>query len=98
MDNTFTDILSNATAYGVTDAPPPMAVATNEQRPYNYPTVYSIAGRSLSGRTFNLASWNVRTTNDSDNSVRPERATAIICRELERAEIDICALRTVPTN
>ena len=94
MDNIFTDISSNATAYGVTDAPPPMAVAT-EQRPYNYPSVYSIAGRSLSGRTFNLATWNVRTTNDSDNSVRPERATAIICRELERAEIDICALTEV---
>ena len=57
-----------------THAPLPMAVATNEQRPYNYPTLYSIVGRSLSGRTFNLATWNVRTTNDSDNSVRPERA------------------------
>ena len=37
----------------------------------------------------------MRTTKDSDNSVRPERATAIICRELERAEIDICALTEV---
>ena len=95
MDNMFTDISSNTTAYGVTDAPPPIAVATNEQRPYNYPTVYSIAGRSLSGRTFNLANWNVRTTNDSDNSVRLERVTAIICRELERAVIEICALTEV---
>ena len=70
-------------------------MVTNEQRPHNYRTLYSIVGRSLSGRTFNLATWNARTTNDSDNSVRPERATAIICKELERAEIDICALTEV---
>ena len=49
----------------------------------------------MSGRTFNLANWNVRTTNDSDNSVRLERVTAIICRELERAVIEICALTEV---
>ena len=29
------------------------------------------------------------------DSVRPERATAIICRELEKAHIDICALSEV---
>ena len=34
-------------------------------------------------------------TNDSDDSMRPERATAIICRELEKAAIDICALSEV---
>lgn len=42
-----------------------------------------------------LGAWNVRTTNDSDDSIRPERATAIICRELEKAGIDICALSEV---
>ncbi|CAH3040427.1 unnamed protein product, partial [Pocillopora meandrina] len=26
----------------------------------------------------NLGAWNVRTTNDSDSSIRPERATALI--------------------
>ena len=43
----------------------------------------------------NLAAWNVWTTNDSVNSIRPERATAIICRALEEADIDICALSEV---
>ena len=43
----------------------------------------------------NLAAWNVRTTNDSPNSCRPERATAIISNELESANIDICALSEV---
>ena len=43
----------------------------------------------------NLGAWNVRTTNDSDFSIRPERATALICRELEKASIDICALSEV---
>ena len=43
----------------------------------------------------NLAAWNVRTTNDSVNSIRPERATAIICRALQEADIDICELSDV---
>lgn len=30
-----------------------------------------------------LAAWNVCTTNDSDTTIRPERATAIICKELK---------------
>ena len=37
----------------------------------------------------------MRTTNDSDSNIRPERATAIICGELERTGIDICALSEV---
>ena len=41
----------------------------------------------------NCAAWNVRTTNYSVNSIRPERATTIICRALEEADIVICALR-----
>ena len=28
-----------------------------------------------------LSAWNVRTTNDSDSSLRPEQETALICRE-----------------
>lgn len=43
----------------------------------------------------NLAAWNVRTTNDSDTITRPERSTAIICKELEKAFIDICTLSEV---
>ena len=44
---------------------------------------------------FTIGAWNVRTTNDSDDSIRPERATAIITRELSKANIDICALSEV---
>lgn len=43
-----------------------------------------------------LGAWNVRTTNDSNISIRPERATAIICKELEKASIDNCALSELP--
>ena len=42
-----------------------------------------------------LGALNVITTNDSDSSIRPERATAIICKGLEKASIDICALSEV---
>ena len=42
-----------------------------------------------------LGAWNVRTTNDTIDSIRPERATAIITRELAKANIDICALSEV---
>ena len=42
-----------------------------------------------------MAAWNACTTNDSDSTIRPERATAIICKELEKAVIDICALSEV---
>lgn len=35
-----------------------------------------------------LAAWNVHTTNGSDSNIRPERATAIFCRELKRTGID----------
>eukprot|EP00111_Clytia_hemisphaerica_P006136 TCONS_00017772-protein len=42
-----------------------------------------------------LGAWNVRTTNDSTDSVRPERATAIISHELHNARIDICAFSEV---
>ena len=42
-----------------------------------------------------LGAWNVRTTNDTTDSIRPERATAIITRELAKANIDICALSEV---
>ena len=38
---------------------------------------------------------NVRTTNNSMDSIRPERATAIITREVAKAHIDICALSGV---
>ena len=36
-----------------------------------------------------VGAWNVCTINDSDFSVRAERATALICREFEKANIDI---------
>jgi exonuclease III len=40
----------------------------------------------------NIASWNVRTLQDTNNSNRPERRTALVCRELARYNIDIVAL------
>ena len=39
-----------------------------------------------------VASWNVRTLGDSATSSRPERATALVARELDRYGIDIAAL------
>lgn len=39
-----------------------------------------------------IRAWNVRTTNDSATSIRLERATAIICRELEKGNTGIFAL------
>lgn len=46
-------------------------------------------------KKINLGHWNVRTTNDSIESVRPEHVTAIICSEIDAAGIDICALSEV---
>ena len=74
---------NNTTASGATDAPQIMAVVKNTRRP------------PLALRAFALRAWNIRTTNDSDESCRPERATAIICSELKRLCIDICALSEV---
>jgi exonuclease III len=39
-----------------------------------------------------LATWNVRTLCDNDNNNRPERATALVARELGRYNVDIAAL------
>ena len=39
-----------------------------------------------------LATWNVRTLNDSPGNVRPERSTALVARELQRYNIGIAAL------
>ena len=101
-----TDYSPTATAYEVTDAPRYMAVVENERSPYNNTTAFGVTDEDLrnnrahSGskgtkQVLNLAAWNVRTTNDSINSLRPERATAIICRALEEADVDICALSEV---
>lgn len=90
------DFLHNTIAYEVTDAPPHMAVVGNQQSPYQFTTfkdrvkVFSCPKKER--QLLNLAAWNVRTTNNSENYVRPKRATAIICRELEKAGIDIYAL------
>ena len=82
MNNRLNDRV-RATAFGATDAPQDTAVVKNLRNPCR------------SKQKINLGAWNVRTTNDSKESCRPERATAIICRELEKAEIDICALSEV---
>lgn len=57
-----------------------MAVVKNKRGPY---------------QLLILGAWNVRTTNNSDGTIRLECATAIICKELEKAGIHICALSEV---
>ena len=58
----------NATAFEVTDAPHGTVVVEESGRiPYNHRK-----------QVLNLAAWNVRTTNDSADSCRPERATACL--------------------
>ena len=74
----------NATALEVTDAPHSAVVVESGRIAYN-----------RRKQVFNLAAWNVRTTNDSVDSCRSERATAIISREHATANIDICALSEV---
>ena len=77
-----TNLAEHITAFGVTDAPHGTAVV-KKRNPYK--NIRSLA----------LGAWNVRTTNGSAHSTRPDRATAIICRELEKVGIDICALGEV---
>lgn len=76
-------VVENATASGETDAPQPSVVVKSKRNPANRYEKLS------------LGAWNVRTTNDSVDSIHPERATAIISRELENAHIDICAFSEV---
>ena len=76
------NLIDQATAIGATDAPQVTVVVNKKRNPC----------KSLS---LKLGAWNVRTTNDSDGSIRPEGATAIICKELDKAAIDICALSEV---
>ena len=74
----------NVTAYGQNDAPQYTAVATSGRRPY-YATASGVTDEQLTihnikaprRQPFTLGAWNVRTTNDSGTSIRPERATAI---------------------
>ena len=73
VDTNSTD---HITASGATDAPQVTAVVSKKRNPCN---------KSFK---LTLGASNVRTTNDSDDSIRPERATAII-------GIDICALSEV---
>ena len=78
-------IVSNdVTAFEQTDAPDFTVVVENRRNPC-----------PRNKQRLHLATWNVRTTNDSVNSCRPERATAIISRELVSSNIDICALSEV---
>lgn len=42
-----------------------------------------------------LACWNIRTMQDSDDSERPQRRSALVARELAQLDIDIAALSEV---
>ncbi len=89
MDTVNDGLRDNATAYGVTDAPQRMTVAENKRRPCK------TTQEAQRNHSLILGAWNVRTTNDNEDSARPESATAITCRELEKAHIDIYALSNV---
>ena len=94
----FSRATGNSTAFEVTDAPRSMAVEETMRRPYDNATASGETDRQINhlkreNQLLNLAAWYVRTTNDT--TIRPERTTAIICRELEKADIDICALSEV---
>jgi len=47
----------------------------------------------VKSRHIKVATWNVRTLMDADNSSRPRRRTALIASKLSRYNIDIAALR-----
>ena len=43
-------------------------------------------------RKLNISCWNVRTLIDNSESSSPARRTALICKELDRYNVDIAAL------
>ena len=86
MDTVNDSYGDHDTAY---DAAQRTAVAENKRRPCK------TAKEAQRNHPLILGAWNVRTTDDNVDSARPERATAIICRELEKAQIDIFALSEV---
>ena len=47
--------------------------------------------RTLS-KPFTLGAWNIRTLQDKTDTIRPERRTALVCKELARFNIDVAAL------
>ena len=48
--------------------------------------------RPLTSRPLTLGAWNIRTLQDKTDSSRPERRTALVCKELARFNIDVAAL------
>ena len=46
----------------------------------------------MKNRRLTLATWNVKTLLDNENTFRPERRTALIAAELHRYSMDIAAL------
>jgi len=64
-----------------------MAVVENLRSPYDIDSAM-LSERNVPSlkwsKQLNFATWNVHTTNDSDSTIRPERATAIIAKNLRR--------------
>ena len=50
------------------------------------------ASQKLRVTPLKLATWNVRTLLDRDDSVRPQRRTALVATDLAKYDIDIAAL------
>ena len=46
----------------------------------------------LTSRPLTLGAWNIRTLQDKTDVSRPERRTALVCKELARSNIDVAAL------
>jgi len=73
----------NATTSGESDPPQSSVVVKSKRNPaYRY-------------EKLSFGAWNVGTTNDSNDSIRPEREIAIISRDLAKENIDICAISEV---
>ena len=79
--NNRRNMSNHATAFGGTDVTYRTSVIRNQRKFFKLKFIFG--------------AWNVRTTNDSVDSIRPERATAIIFKELDKYNIDICALSEV---
>ena len=55
-------------------------------------TTRTLTTRSIVTKPFTLGAWNIRTLQDKSDVDRPERRTALICKELARFNIDVAAL------
>ncbi|KAL6484011.1 hypothetical protein MHYP_G00088840 [Metynnis hypsauchen] len=72
----------------------PAGIALHKYKAYRGWQSYPYSGRNQRNRKKKIifGAWNVHTLMDREASLRPERRTALIARELARYSIDIAAL------